>query len=96
MRAAAQYGGAPAWVEPIYEQSLDLVYRLQFGLLLPDDIEPPWDDLLIAAKVGMESKQASARGSKSGAVATPIASQNERAKAIKAAQEEMRRRQGGG
>ena len=96
MRAAAQYGGAPAWIEPIYEQSLDLVYRLEFGLLHPNDIEPPWDDLLIAAKAGIESKRAGARGSKSGAVATPIASQTERAKAIKAAQEEMKRRQGGG
>lgn len=94
MRAAAQYGGAPAWVEPIYEQSLDLVYRLEFGLLHPNDIEPPWDDLLIAAKAGIESKRAGASKSK-GAVATPIASQNERARAIKAAQEEMKRRQGG-
>jgi len=73
-----------------------LVYRLEFGLLHPNDIEPPWDDLLIAAKAGIESKRAGARGGKSGAVATPIASQTERAAAIKRAQEEMKRRQGGG
>lgn len=98
MRAAAQYGGAPAWIEPIYEMGAALVYRLEFGLISSDDIEPPWDDIVIAVKAGFEMSKASARGG-SGGKRPPVsptknASATERQEAILAAQKRMQEQQG--
>ena len=97
MRAAAQYGGAPAWIEPIYEMGAALVYRLEFGLISSDDIEPPWDDVVVAVKTGFESARAAASkggaGGKRPVTPTKNASATERREAILAAQKRM---QGGG
>lgn len=94
MRAAAQYGGAPAWIEPIYEMGAALLYRLEFGIISSDDIEPPWDDVVVAVKAGFEAAKASAAkggggGSKRPMTPTKIASQSERQAAIAAAQKRL-------
>lgn len=93
MRAAAQYGGSPAWVEPIYATAADMVYRLEFGLLVASDVPAPWDDLVIAAKAGLEGAKADRMKKSSGGSGGQVikrASQTEREQAIRAAQERLK------
>lgn len=74
----------------------DMVYRLEFGLMSGSDIEPPWDDIVISAKAGLEARRANpgaAAGKSGGAVPrVRIGSETECRGAITAAQERMRQR----
>ena len=79
MRAAARYGGAPAWIEPVYGQAADMLWRLELGLIAPGDVPSPWDDLIVAAKAGIEEARADSAKRKPGASPTKVASQSERA-----------------
>ena len=78
MRAAARYGNAPAWIEPIYSQAADLLWRLELGLIAPGDVPAPWDDVVVAVKAGIEEARADNAKRKPGAVATPVATADER------------------
>lgn len=94
MRAAARYGGAPAWVQPLYECAADYLYRLELGLLEPHDVPVGWCDLVVAVKTGISEARADSakRGGNGGARAAPMTEQR---KVIEAAKARMAARQTG-
>lgn len=91
MRAAARYGGAPAWVQPVYECAADYLYRLKTGLMGPDDVPAEWHDLVIAVKAGYAEARSDA-AKKGGGQPTRIATADEQKRVILAAREKMKAR----
>lgn len=86
MRAAARYGGAPAWVQPLYECAADYLYRLELRLLDASDVPSDWSDLVVAVKAGIsEARTDSAKkGGNGGARAAPMSEQRKVIEAAKA------------
>lgn len=87
MRAAARYGGAPAWVQPIYECAADFLYRLKTGLMGPDDVPAEWHDLVIAVKAGFAEARSDAAkkgGGGGGARPGPMSEQRQVIEAARA------------
>jgi len=52
---------------------------LELGLIPPGDIDPPWDDFVVAVKAGIEEAKLDRSKRRAGATSTTVASADERA-----------------
>lgn len=90
MRAAARYGGAPAWVQPVYECAADMLYRLKLGLMCAGDVPAEWADIIVAVKAGFSEARADAAKRGGSGAPTRVATADEQKRVILAARERMR------